>query len=282
MRIILLYNLRGTFFVGLAFAWLGSGVTATGASWEDRVSTAGPGNFPAMATPFRATYRLGWSNLTAARADVVIKQPNPESYDFRAETATIGAARKLFTIDATLHSTVSARQLRPLRLEQSDVRTDKTLREVVQFDARGAERTRTEVSKSNRSAPRTETRRFDSPLLQDFVSAYFYLRSQPLGNGDSQTVAVMSPSVPYLVTMTVRGREEISTGAGRFRAIRLSVDSIRRVKDDGTLMPHKRFRNGTVWISDDAQRQILRVQSQIFIGTVFVELESVTVVHPPG
>ena len=276
MRFLTLNNLRCVFCIGVTSAYLGATPPATASGWEDRVSTAGPGDFPAMATPFRATYRLGWSNVTAARANVVIKRPSPDAYDFRADAATVGAARTLFTIDATMHSTVSTAQLRPLSFEQNEVRSDKTLREILRFDAGGAERTRTETFKSGGKAPRTETKRFDSRALQDFVSAYFYLRSLPLANGDSQTVAIMSPSVPYLMTVTVRGREEISTRAGRFRAIRISVDAIQRVKDDGTLMPHKRFKNGTVWLSDDSMRQILRVQSQIFIGVVFVEIESVT------
>lgn len=64
--------------------------------------------------------------------------------------------------------------------------------------------------------------------------------------------------------------------AGKFRAIRISVDSIQRVKDDGSLVPNKRFRSATIWISDDATRQILRVQSQVFVGSVFLELDNVT------
>ena len=259
----------------LALGILRTGL-APGAAWEDQVSPLKPGDFPPLTTPFRATYRIGWGSITAARAEMVIKRPQADTYEFRANTATVGTARSLWSMDATILSTVNASRLRPIRLDQTEERSDRTLQESVRFDSNGAERTRTVTPKTGGAAPRTENKRFESPALQDFMSTFLILRSQALANGETKTLAVMSPSVPYLMTLTVRGREEISTRAGNFRAIRLSVDSIQRVKDDGTLMPHKRFRSATIWISDDATRQILRVQSQVFVGSVFLELESVT------
>lgn len=268
-------NPRGIICAAALALGLLSSQPVSGAGWEEQVSPVTPGDFPALATPFRATYRIGWGGITAARAEMVIKRVSSDTYEFRADTATVGAARGLWPLDATILSTVNASRLRPIRLEQTEERADRTLRESVRFDGNGAERTRTTIPKSSGLVPRTESKRFDSPALQDFMSAFLFLRSQSLGNGETRTVAVMSPSVPYLMAMTVRNREEITTRAGKFRAIRMSVDSIQRVKDDGTLMPHKRFRSATVWISDDANRQILRVQSQVFIGSVFLELESV-------
>lgn len=271
------YNNPGGMICAAALALGVFGPTlVSGAGWEDQVSAVKPGDFPALATPFRATYRIGWGGITAARAEMVIKRPQADTYEFRADTNTVGTARTLWPLDATILSTVNASRLRPIRIDQTEERSDRTLRESVRFDADGADRTRTIVPKSGAGAPRTETKRFDSMSLQDFMSTFLLLRSQSLGNGETRTVAVMSPSVPYLMTVTVRNREEISIRAGKFRAIRISVDSIQRVKDDGSLVPNKRFRSATIWISDDATRQILRVQSQVFVGSVFLELDSVT------
>jgi hypothetical protein len=41
------------------------------------------------------------------------------------------------------------------------------------------------------------------------------------------------------------------------------------------LEPHKKFRRATIWVSDDAERLILRIDAQISVGTVFAELQSV-------
>jgi len=41
------------------------------------------------------------------------------------------------------------------------------------------------------------------------------------------------------------------------------------------LEPHRKFRRGTIWVSDDAERLLLRIEAQVFVGTVFAELQSV-------
>jgi hypothetical protein len=41
------------------------------------------------------------------------------------------------------------------------------------------------------------------------------------------------------------------------------------------LEAHRKFRRATVWLSDDSDRLLLKIQAQIFVGTVVVELQSV-------
>ena len=41
------------------------------------------------------------------------------------------------------------------------------------------------------------------------------------------------------------------------------------------LEPHRKFRRATAWVSDDNDRLPLRIEAQIFVGTVFAELQSV-------
>ena len=41
------------------------------------------------------------------------------------------------------------------------------------------------------------------------------------------------------------------------------------------LEPHKKFRQASAWISDDADRLLLRIEARVFVGTVFVDLQSV-------
>jgi hypothetical protein len=41
------------------------------------------------------------------------------------------------------------------------------------------------------------------------------------------------------------------------------------------LEPHRKFRRATVWVSDDNDRILLRIEAQVFVGAVFAELQSV-------
>jgi hypothetical protein len=78
----------------------------------------------------------------------------------------------------------------------------------------------------------------------------------------------------YLATITVIGREKISVHAGTYNAIKLDLQ-LKRISKHHELEPHRKFRRATIWVSDDAQRLLLRIEAQVFVGTVFAELQSV-------
>ena len=42
------------------------------------------------------------------------------------------------------------------------------------------------------------------------------------------------------------------------------------------LQPHAKFKRAYIWLSDDPDRLVLRVQADIFVGSVWAELEKVS------
>jgi hypothetical protein len=62
--------------------------------------------------------------------------------------------------------------------------------------------------------------------------------------------------------------------AGTYNAIKLDLQ-LKRIGKNLELEPHRKFRRATIWVSDDAERLILRIEAQVFVGTVFAELQSV-------
>jgi hypothetical protein len=69
----------------------------------------------------------------------------------------------------------------------------------------------------------------------------------------------------------VLSHERVSVHAGTFTAIKLDLQ-LKRVGKNFELEPHRKFHRATIWISDDANRIPLRIEAQIFVGTVFAEL----------
>jgi hypothetical protein len=45
-------------------------------------------------------------------------------------------------------------------------------------------------------------------------------------------------------------------------------------KKGNALEPHRKFRSGTLWLSNDPDRILLRAEVQVFVGYVFAELSS--------
>ena len=106
-----------------------------------------------------------------------------------------------------------------------------------------------------------------------------YLRSQPLKERAVYRVVAYPATNAYLATVTVVGREKISVHAGNYNAIKLDLQ-LKRIGKQRQLEPHRKFRRATIWVSDDAERLLLRIEAQVFVGTVFAELQSVSFENP--
>jgi hypothetical protein len=151
-----------------------------------------------------------------------------------------------------------------------NVRNKKTATSLA-FDSNGVTSRETETPGKG-AGPKI--RRFDSPNLFDLYSALLYLRSQPLQDRSIQRIIVYPATSAYLATVTVLGRERLTGPSGTYNAIKLDLQ-LSKIGKNRELEPHRKFRRATVWLSDDPDRLLLRIQAQIFVGTVFAELQSV-------
>jgi Protein of unknown function (DUF3108) len=117
------------------------------------------------------------------------------------------------------------------------------------------------------------------PGVRDLFAAMLFIRSQPLHDGDRLLLTVFPDQNPYLVDLRVEGREVLRIGEKKIPAIRFAI-GIRTVAtegpDLGRLAPHKKFRSGRIWMTDDDRRLPLRAEVDVFIGSVFAELAKVT------
>ncbi len=117
------------------------------------------------------------------------------------------------------------------------------------------------------------------PGVRDLFAAMLLVRSQPLRDGDRLRLTVFPDRSPYLVDLTVEGRDSLFMFGKKIRAIRFSV-RIQSIETEGSaigrLAPHKKFRSGRVWMSDDERRLPLRAEVDVFIGSVFAELVKIT------
>ena len=69
-------------------------------------------------------------------------------------------------------------------------------------------------------------------------------------------------------------RQPAPFATGTYPAIQLDLQ-LNKIGKKRELGPHKKFRRASIWVSDDSDRLLLRVQASIFVGKVFAELQSV-------
>lgn len=254
---------------------LASCTGAFAANWETTLSREPAGSFPAL-RPLRASYRFGWSGLTAATGDVHFKKPSSDKFQLDGTGRTTGLVRALWKLDVNYRAIADAETLTPIETEQTENYRSKRIVTHLTFTDGGVTRARTE---GQGSAAETKTKQFSLPNLFDLHSAALYLRSQPLKQGSVYRLVVYPATNAYLATITVAGREKISVRAGTYNAIKLDLQ-LKRIGKHLELEPHRKFRRATIWVSDDSERIIVRIEAQMFVGTVFAELQSVRFDNP--
>jgi len=260
------------FRLALAIVVIASGALAALPPWVASLTKSPPGNFAGL-RPLQAVYHFGWSGLTAATGEAHFDHPSPDRFQIDANGRTVGMARALWRYDVAYKAIDNARTLMPIESSQDEAFRTKKVSTHLTFGSASVTRARTDGN-----SPQT-TKDFVFPRVVSLSSAFLYLRSQPLKETDIYRVVVYPTTSPYLATLTVTGREKISLPAGTYQAIKLDLQ-LSRVGKDLDLQPHKKFRKATVWLSDDADRLPLRIEAQIFVGSIFAELQSVKFDQP--
>ena len=251
-------------------------------AWHGRVNTGAPGAF-APVRSFTAAYSVTWGGLQAAHVDAQCVS-SAAAHEIRStfKTSTTGAARVLYKLDAEQFSVVDRATLQPVYIEQSELNSRKHISARVDFTRNDAVRVERDLQKDPHDPSAIgKPHRLHYPGLYDLQSTFLYLRSLPLATGDEKTIPVMTAGSPYLATVKVVGRNRVKTKAGEFAAIECSLQ-LEKIKKDGTLEPRKGFKSAHAWISDDANRMLVKAETEIFVGSVDLELEQVTYTDAPA
>lgn len=113
--------------------------------------------------------------------------------------------------------------------------------------------------------------------VRDLISGFMYMRTQDFSKikmNDTVNVSGFFEDSVYNLKVIFKGRENIKTKAGKFRALifrpSMPENSLFKGKD-----------SITAWFSDDKNRIVLKVEADMFIGSAGVELTSYKGVRNP-
>jgi hypothetical protein len=241
----------------------------TSPAWvRSLTSDKGPGKFTALPA-MRLAYRFGWSGIQAATADIHLFSPTRNTLEMDATGATSGFPRTLFRLDINHQATENKSTLRPIHFSQEEKYRSETVKTNVDFDADQVTGLREKIPSDH--PPKSTVFKF-SPVF-DMTTALLWVRSQPLADGDSESIVVWASNAPSLAMLKVVGRDTITVGGKKQNAIKLDL-TLKRIDKKMQLKDHKMFKSGRGWLSDDDKRVPLRIEADIFIGYVFAELES--------
>ncbi|MEK6580643.1 MAG: DUF3108 domain-containing protein, partial [Bdellovibrionota bacterium] len=116
----------------------------------------------------------------------------------------------------------------------------------------------------------SETKEFApiQPFSQDSLSALLYLRTIPLPTGAVITFPVGAEGKAWEAVVTVLRRETVDSPNGPIQAVVLKPET----RYQGIL---KKQGDSFLWLTDDSNRYVLRLEAKVKIGTVIAKLSSI-------
>lgn len=242
--------------------------TAFGGTWRDQLSPPQPGPFPPP-RPLHISYKFGWGYIPAGAAQAEISPTDAGLLRVFAKGGTTGAVRPLWRLDAEGTSLCRLATLRPVSATQREVYSRETVEATLEFDADGVTRTR-----QKKPGEDARTKRIAVRDLFSTPAAFLWVRSQRLQAGDTYRCVVYPNTSVYLAETKVVGREKCEVAKKSYDAIKLSL-RVRVLNRKQEMEPHKKFKEALAWFSDDSDRILLKMTAQVFVGSVWMEMDKV-------
>lgn len=129
-------------------------------------------------------------------------------------------------------------------------------------------------SRLNHSEKGFEERKENAPIQpysQDTLSALYYLRAVPLVDGTIIKLPLVSEAKTLDAEVTILRHEECGTPLGKRNCAVLKPET----KFQGIL---QKTADSFIWITDDKERMVIRIEAHVKIGSVSVSLEK----YEPG
>jgi Protein of unknown function (DUF3108) len=210
---------------------------------------------------------VGDVDLSVANAEPSAKSPR---LALKAELKSKGFFPKLFGIKVRdIYSSIVNVEDFGLHESMKSIAEGSNRREAKSvIDRDGGRVTFTERNLADKKSE-PKTKEAPSPAwIQDMLSATYFVRTQPLNEGDVIEIPISDAGEVYHIEVVSEKREPVQVDAGKFNAVRLNAKVF-----DGRFI--RRSGEMLLWISDDARRIPVRARIKTSGATVTVDLKSI-------
>jgi len=204
---------------------------------------------------YRVTWRVGSEGGTEAGRATFGAQPGTDVRHFTLDVETAGWLSNLYELRGRIESWAGA-DLLPSRQEQHLSEGRRVTDQTIRFDRSAA----TFSVGDGRPLPLPQDAR-------DGLSAWFYVRTLPLGAGYAALFPVVEGGRAYAVDVRVDRVERLQLGGRDVEAFRLAL-CVNSASD------RREVARAVAWLSTDARRVPLALDLQTSLGSFRVELDA--------
>jgi hypothetical protein len=215
-------------------------------------------------------YTVGWEGIAAASCSVSIGKSG-DTYLVDASARTYSAVDLLYKLRYEAVGKLSAQKLTPISLVINQRENSRTKKTDLLFSPHSDEITAIRSKGDDDSDKKMITFSPRNGML-DPMAAVFIARSLPWEVGDTRDFDVFNGKSRYFISLRAVERTTIEFQGEPRKVIVLSP----YVRNLTTTRPMSKLREARIYVSDDKQREVLKISSSVFIGSVNVNLVSFT------
>ena len=213
-------------------------------------------------------FRMRYGFLNASYATVMLRETSfrdQDVYHVAATGKTTGFARWFFKVDDSFDSYFQKDIIRPLHFVRNISEGNYKRHNEIDFDHSA------QTAVMHDLLRKTKTQVPYAPNLQDLVSTFYFLRNHfdlaGIQIGETASVDLIYDKEPFAFRFRFLGYENLKTKFGVVPCIKFRpyVDQGRIFRENGGL---------SLWISNDNNRIPIRIEADLRVGSIDVDLES--------
>lgn len=215
-------------------------------------------------------YSVGWEGINAASCAVTISKKEG-AYIVDAAARTYTGVDLLYKLRYEAIGTISAEDFSSISL--SIDHRENSRRKNIEMSFQPDHGPITATRGKGADDPEKKTVSFSpNNLTLDPIGAVFLARGLEWNIGDTKHFDVFNGKSRYFISLSAIRRETIEYKGEKRPVIVISP----QVRNLTTTKPRAKLREAFIYVSDDQDRDVLRIVSSVFIGSVITELESFT------
>lgn len=215
------------------------------------------------------TYKVKWGVISAGRATVTFSREG-EYYRVIADARAVGGVDKIYKLRYRGESEIDAEDLTPVRTVLTSREGKRSKENVIDYQEDGQLTTTvTSSKKGKKSNTNSQKLQFEAQVFDPF-SAIFLARQVEWHEGFAQEFEIFTGSSHYLVELNAAGKKMISA-AGALQEAWVIVPTIENLSQ-----PEKgsKVDSAVIYLSADERKELLKIESKVFIGKIVVTLDS--------
>ncbi len=207
------------------------------------------------------TYQVSWEGLTVGEASVAVSNDEKISSTFVKASAKSGKVIDLFyKLRHSSESSFDAKSFQPIKFVSKQIENNKAKNYTIQFKTDGQIES---VYEKNGKTEEVKTFKSNNFTL-DPITAAFFARSISIKPGSSASFDVFNGKHRYIITFVVKDEEKIEIMGVERDAYKVIPKVVKLTDTAG----ENRFREGYIWISKDSKRDILKLESEVLVGSI--------------